>query len=68
MTILSFCPIYFCGFVFQVFDYFASIRTPNGEALMTPTDLMQAVVPVFPPSESNRVREGSLKGESVPGK
>ena len=34
---------------------------------MSPTDLMWAVVPVFPPSESNRVREGSLKGEWVPG-
>ena len=34
---------------------------------MSPTDLMRAVVPVFPPSESNRVREGSLKGEWVPG-
>ncbi|KAK2965698.1 hypothetical protein RJ640_022225 [Escallonia rubra] len=34
---------------------------------MTPADLMWAVVPVFPPSEANRVREGYLKGESVPG-
>ncbi|GFS41730.1 calcium-binding EF hand family protein [Actinidia rufa] len=51
----------------KVFEYFASIRTPSGEVLMAPTDLMRAVVPVFPPSESNRVREGSLKGEWVPG-
>lgn len=35
---------------------------------MTPADLMRAVVPVFPPSEANRVREGYLKGESVPTK
>nr|GEY59880.1 calcium uptake protein, mitochondrial-like [Tanacetum cinerariifolium] len=32
---------------------------------MTPADLMRAVVPVFPPSEASRVREGSLKGERV---
>lgn len=51
----------------QVFEYFASIRSPNGEVFMTPEDLMRAVVPVFPPSEATRVREGSLKGESVPG-
>lgn len=34
---------------------------------MTPADLMRAVVPVFPPSESNIVREGSLRGERPPG-
>lgn len=34
---------------------------------MTPADLMRAVVPVFPPSESHRVREGSLRGDQVPG-
>ncbi|KAK7292014.1 hypothetical protein RIF29_07626 [Crotalaria pallida] len=47
----------------RVFEYFASIRNPSGEVYMTPADLMRAVVPVFPPSESNRVREGSLRGE-----
>ncbi|CAL0325667.1 unnamed protein product [Lupinus luteus] len=51
----------------KVFEYFASIRNPGGEVFMTPADLMRAVVPVFPPSESNRVREGSLRGEQVPG-
>lgn len=51
----------------KVFDYFASIRTPGGEIFMTPADLMRAVVPVFPPSESHRVREGSLRGDQVPG-
>ncbi|KAF5956521.1 hypothetical protein HYC85_003746 [Camellia sinensis] len=50
----------------KVFEYFASIRTPSGEVLMTPTDLRRAVVPVFPPSESNRIREGYLKGEWIP--
>ncbi|XP_057508593.1 calcium uptake protein, mitochondrial-like isoform X2 [Actinidia eriantha] len=51
----------------EVFEYFASIQTPSGEVLMTPADLMRAVIPVFPSSELNRVREGSLKGEWVPG-
>nr|XP_034895349.1 receptor-like protein 15 [Populus alba] len=41
----------------KVFEYFASFKTPDGEVLMTPADLMRAVVPVFPPSESNRIRE-----------
>ncbi|KAK2392094.1 calcium uptake protein, mitochondrial [Trifolium repens] len=49
----------------KVFEYFASYR--EGEPLMTPSDLMRAVVPVFPPSESNLVREGHLKGERSPG-
>lgn len=35
---------------------------------MTPADLMRAVVPVFPPSESGIVREGSLRGEKFQGK
>lgn len=34
---------------------------------MTPADLMRAVVTVFPPSESSRVREGFLRGERVSG-
>lgn len=34
---------------------------------MTPADLMRAIVPVFPPSESNHVREGYLRGERAPG-
>ncbi|KAJ1385877.1 EF-hand domain [Sesbania bispinosa] len=51
----------------KVFEYFASVRTPSGEVYMTPADLMRAIVPVFPPSESNRVREGFLRGEQVPG-
>ncbi|XP_028113362.1 calcium uptake protein, mitochondrial-like isoform X1 [Camellia sinensis] len=50
----------------KVFEYFASIQTPSGEVLMTTVDLMRAVVHVFPPSESNRIREGYLKGEWIP--
>ncbi|KAJ9688808.1 hypothetical protein PVL29_014452 [Vitis rotundifolia] len=50
----------------KVFEYFASFRAPNGEVFMTPADLMRAVVPVFPPSESDYVRYGSLRGERVP--
>lgn len=34
---------------------------------MTPADLMKAAVPVFPPSESNLVRDGYLRGERSPG-
>ncbi|KAL7597390.1 calcium uptake protein, mitochondrial [Lactuca sativa] len=51
----------------KVFEYFASVRTTRGEILMTPGDLMRAIVPVFPPSESNLVRDGSLRGERRPG-
>ncbi|XP_020965726.1 calcium uptake protein, mitochondrial-like isoform X2 [Arachis ipaensis] len=47
----------------KVFEYFASCRSPEGEVLMEAADLMRAVVAVFPPSESNVVREGYLKGE-----
>ncbi|KAL5772719.1 hypothetical protein ACOSP7_012334 [Xanthoceras sorbifolium] len=50
----------------KVFEYFASYTTPSGDVLMTPTDFMRAIVPVFPPSESNRIREGNLKGEKGP--
>ncbi|XP_075103034.1 calcium uptake protein, mitochondrial-like isoform X2 [Nicotiana tabacum] len=49
----------------KVFEYFASYRTPSGEVYMTPVDLMRAIVPVFPPSETSGVRGGYLKGESA---
>ncbi|CAL1388028.1 unnamed protein product [Linum trigynum] len=51
----------------KVFEYFASHKAPNGELFMTADDLMRAVVPVFPPSESNLIREGYLTGERSPG-
>ncbi|CAK9161546.1 unnamed protein product [Ilex paraguariensis] len=51
----------------KVFEYFASFRTTGGEVFMTPGDLMRAVVPVFPPSDSNFVRDGYLRGERSPG-
>ncbi|KAL8128809.1 hypothetical protein V2J09_017964 [Rumex salicifolius] len=51
----------------KVFEYFASVEAPNGEVLMTPADLMRAVVPVYPPSESDFVRGGRLRGERPPG-
>lgn len=54
-------------FYCKIFEYFASIRNPEGEVYMLPADLMRAVVPVFPPSESKIVREGSLRGERNPG-
>ncbi|KAK6119451.1 hypothetical protein DH2020_046804 [Rehmannia glutinosa] len=51
----------------KVFEYFASIRCDDGEVFMTPADLMRALVPVFPPSESHLVRDGYLRGERNPG-
>ncbi|KAJ0989515.1 hypothetical protein J5N97_007871 [Dioscorea zingiberensis] len=51
----------------KIFEYFASFRSPEGEVFMSPADLMRAVVPVFPPSESNMVRDGHLRGEQHPG-
>ncbi|KAI7733977.1 hypothetical protein M8C21_001400 [Ambrosia artemisiifolia] len=51
----------------KVFEYFASVQNSEGETLMTPGDLMRAIVPVFPSSESNNVREGCLRGERLPG-
>ncbi|KAH9619039.1 hypothetical protein KSS87_009871 [Heliosperma pusillum] len=51
----------------KVFEYFSSVRNSDGEILMKPSDLMRAVVPVFPPSESEIVRDGYLPGERPPG-
>lgn len=51
----------------KVFEYFASVQSSEGEILMTPADLMRAIVPVFPPSESGLVRDGFLPGERCPG-
>lgn len=34
---------------------------------MSAADLMRAIVPVFPPSESHVIREGHLPGEPLPG-
>ena len=53
--------------ILQVFEYFASVKSPSGEVFMTPADLLRAVIPVFPPSESNYVRGGNLMGEESPG-
>lgn len=53
-------------FLLKVFEYFASIRT-DGEIFMKPADLMRALVPVFPPSESHLIRDGYLRGERRPG-
>ncbi|XP_011626389.1 calcium uptake protein, mitochondrial isoform X1 [Amborella trichopoda] len=50
----------------KVFEYFASHRHHHGEMFMTPADLMRAVVPVFPPSDSHIIREGFLRGERPP--
>lgn len=47
----------------KVFEYFASVGATGEETFMTSADLMRALVPVFPPSESNLVRDGYLRGE-----
>lgn len=59
--------IYDRSFLLKVFEYFASVRADDGEVFMTPADLMRALVPVFPPSESHLVRDGYLRGERRPG-
>ncbi|KAG0470309.1 hypothetical protein HPP92_016473 [Vanilla planifolia] len=51
----------------KIFEYFASFKGPSGEVFMSAADLMRAVIPVFPPSESHVVREGYLRGERKPG-
>ncbi|XP_078165458.1 calcium-binding EF hand family protein [Carex rostrata] len=51
----------------KIFEYFASVRNSDGEVFMKPADLMRAVVPVFPPSESDIVKGGRLRGEPNPG-
>ncbi|CAM6083928.1 unnamed protein product [Calypogeia fissa] len=51
----------------KVFAYFASQTDSEGQPYMTPTDLMRAVVPVFPPTDSAVIREGQLQGERSPG-
>eukprot|EP00249_Psilotum_nudum_P014966 c25095_g1_i1 orf=292-1770(+) len=56
-----------CSSPEKVFDYFASIITSEGRKFMSAGDLMRAVVPVFPPSESSLVRDGHLSGERSPG-
>ncbi|KAJ6849852.1 putative calcium uptake protein 1, mitochondrial [Iris pallida] len=51
----------------KIFEYFASFRSPDGEVFMLPADLMRAIVPVFPPSESDIVKGGNLRGDHHPG-
>ncbi|PKA48865.1 hypothetical protein AXF42_Ash016381 [Apostasia shenzhenica] len=50
----------------KIFEYFASFQSGEGEMYMLPADLMRAMVPVFPSSESSVVREGCLRGERKP--
>lgn len=64
--LMPICPL-LSFFFLKVFEYFASRRTMEGELLMKPADLMRAVVPVFPPSESHLVRDGYLIGERSSG-
>lgn len=49
----------------QVFEYFASVHKHDGEAFMTPADLMRAVVPVFPQARLIGDQEESKKGNKL---
>ncbi|KAI5071473.1 hypothetical protein GOP47_0013724 [Adiantum capillus-veneris] len=51
----------------KVFEYFASIKESKGKFYMSPGDLMRAIIPVVPPSESTTIRGGYLVGERNPG-
>lgn len=51
----------------KVFVYFASIKESKEQYYMTPGDLMRAIIPVMPPSESSTIRGGYLLGEKNPG-
>ncbi|KAG1657849.1 hypothetical protein FOA52_002028 [Chlamydomonas sp. UWO 241] len=47
----------------KVFDYFSSSKDEHGIKTMLPQDLLQAIVPTFPPSKSDTIRAGYLDGE-----
>lgn len=47
----------------KIFEYFANFRGEKGEPLMSEEDVMRSFCPVYPPSGSNIIRSGSLRGE-----
>lgn len=49
----------------KIFDYFSN-QEKDGMKVMTPLDLLAAIVPAYPPSLSNQDRLGSLDGEPAP--
>ncbi|KXZ48149.1 hypothetical protein GPECTOR_30g245 [Gonium pectorale] len=51
----------------KVFEYFSSIEKDKLKFL-SPVDLLRAVVPTYPPSESSIDRSGSLDGERADGR
>eukprot|EP00250_Pteridium_aquilinum_P014297 c21899_g1_i2 orf=182-1417(+) len=51
----------------KVFEYFASVKESKEKCYMSPGDLMRAIIPVVPPSESSMIRGGYLVGERNPG-
>ncbi|KAJ6837957.1 calcium uptake protein, mitochondrial-like [Iris pallida] len=51
----------------KIFEYFASFYNPDEEVFMLLVDLMRVIVPVFPPSESDIVKGGNLRGDHHPG-
>ncbi|KAJ6838290.1 calcium uptake protein, mitochondrial-like [Iris pallida] len=50
-----------------IFEYFVSFYNLDEEVFMLPVDLMRVIVPVFPPSESDIVKGGNLRGDHHPG-
>ncbi|GLC44097.1 hypothetical protein PLESTB_000929600 [Pleodorina starrii] len=46
----------------KVFEYF-STQEQDGQEFLTPVDMLRAVVPTYPPSESTADRSGYLAGE-----
>ena len=52
----------------QVFEYFSSIKREDGSTSMKPSDLLAALVAVYPPDAgpAGPVRSGSLPGERAP--
>jgi len=51
-----------------VFEYFSSIKREDGSTFMKPSDLLAALVAVYPPDAgpAGPVRSGSLPGERAP--
>ncbi|PNH07019.1 hypothetical protein TSOC_006543, partial [Tetrabaena socialis] len=51
----------------QVYEYFSSLERERVKYMM-PVDLLRAIVPTYPPSESHTDRAGSLDGERATGR
>lgn len=49
----------------KVFEYFACSQR-NGERVMSASDALRALLPIYPPDDAAWVRSGSLPGENAP--